>query len=97
MRCIPGVCCVARKGCTMSFAPTMGAVAWALYSTEELARLMEEPFGSAGRKDSRAQGGGLETVPLDQVCDRIVAELATQALVHRRLDVRPPPLSRRAL
>ena len=37
----------------------MFAVAWALYSTEELAQLMEEPCGNPRKP---------ETLPLEQAC-----------------------------
>ena len=36
------------------------AVAWALYSTEELAKLLDEPFGRPGREPTP------ETVPVER-------------------------------
>lgn len=56
--------------------PTMLLVAWALYSTEELAQLLETPFGNALQP---------ETVPMDMYCAHIVTELQQQAFVQRAL------------
>lgn len=59
--------------------PSMLLVAWALYSTEELAQLMEAPFGNALQP---------ETVPMDMYCAHIVTELQQQAFVQRAIDRR---------
>ena len=60
---------------------TMLAVAWALYSTEELAQILEEPFGDE-------QGIKPEVLPLDQYVSTIVSDLKRQALVQRAIDRR---------
>lgn len=59
--------------------PAMLLVSWALYSTEELAQLMESPFGNAIQP---------ATVPMDMYCAHIVTELQQQAFVQRVLDRR---------
>jgi predicted membrane chloride channel (bestrophin family) len=56
--------------------PMMLLVAWALYSTEELAQLLEAPFGNALQP---------ETVPMDMYCAHIVTELQQQAFIQRAL------------
>jgi len=56
-------------------------VAWALYSTEELAQLMEDPFGCELADKP-------ETVPLDVYCSRIIGELKGLAVAQRALDRR---------
>jgi len=56
-------------------------VAWALYSTEELAQLMEEPFGDA-------RGGKPEMIPLDRFASRIVAALNGEMVAQRALERR---------
>ena len=61
-------------------------VAWALYSTEELAKLLDEPFGRPGREPTP------ETVPVERYCQQIVRELQEQ--VTRRAGAqRRPSLS----
>lgn len=81
--------------------PMMLLVAWALYSTEELAQLLEAPFGNALQP---------ATVPMDMYCAHIVNELQQQAFVQRALmrrvadgswivkpeDLVPPPRQRPA-
>lgn len=52
-------------------------VAWALYSTDELARLLDQPFGAY--RDYRRSVP--ETVPLDNYVDQIVQELKQQATI----------------
>jgi predicted membrane chloride channel (bestrophin family) len=59
--------------------PVMFAVAWALYSTEELAQLMEEPCGNPRKP---------ETLPLEQVCESLVMQLKQQVIIQRRLQQR---------
>ena len=59
--------------------PVMFAVAWALYSTEELAQLMEEPCGNPRKP---------ETLPLEQVCEALVMQLKQQVIIQRRLQQR---------
>eukprot|EP00443_Scrippsiella_acuminata_P115222 CAMPEP_0115576676 /NCGR_PEP_ID=MMETSP0272-20121206/2680_1 /TAXON_ID=71861 /ORGANISM="Scrippsiella trochoidea, Strain CCMP3099" /LENGTH=207 /DNA_ID=CAMNT_0003011465 /DNA_START=197 /DNA_END=816 /DNA_ORIENTATION=+ len=54
-------------------------VSWALYATEELAQLMEDPFGTANKP---------ETIPLDKYSRRIVDEVKEQILVQDILDLR---------
>ena len=56
-------------------------IAWALYSTEELAQIMEEPFG-----DELA--GKPETIKLDVFCRRIIFALKQQVWVQETLDSR---------
>lgn len=56
-------------------------IAWALYSTEELAQIMEEPFG-----DEIA--GKPETIKLDVFCRRIIFALKQQVWVQETLDSR---------
>lgn len=56
-------------------------VAWALFSTEELAQLMEEPFG-------RSDGSKPETVPLDELCRRIIVELKQALFLQNATDRR---------
>lgn len=68
---------------TPSVVPVaMLGVSWALYSTEELARLLEEPFGSESSKRNPP------TVPIDGICASIVSELQQQAIAFRDLDRR---------
>ena len=55
------------------------AVAWALYSTEELAKLLDEPFGRPGREPTP------ETVPVERYCSQIVRELQEQVSIARGL------------
>jgi len=59
-------------------------VAWALYSTEELAALMEAPFGTVCSQGEAKP----ETLPLDLYCDKIVSELKQQAVINRALERR---------
>ena len=54
-------------------------VSWALYSTEELAQLMEEPCGNPRKP---------ETLPLEQVCEALVMQLKQQVIIQRRLQQR---------
>ncbi|CAJ1347169.1 unnamed protein product [Effrenium voratum] len=61
--------------------PTVLLIAWALYSTEELAQIMEEPFG-----DDAA--GKPETIKLDVFCRRIIYALKQQVWVQETLDSR---------
>mmetsp|Transcript_159574 Transcript_159574/g.306343 ORF Transcript_159574/g.306343 Transcript_159574/m.306343 type:complete len:521 (-) Transcript_159574:101-1663(-) len=49
------------------------AVAWALYSTEELAKLLDEPFAQP------------EAVPVQAYCDLIVSELQEQVKIFRSI------------
>jgi hypothetical protein len=58
-------------------------VGWILYSTEELATLMEAPLGGV-------DSGGVkpETLSLDFYCDKIVSELKQQAVINRAIDRR---------
>ena len=57
-------------------------VAWALYSTEELAKLLDAPFGSGG---GALNGGTPEAVPVEMYCEQIVRELTQQVRVARQL------------
>ena len=50
--------------------------AWALYSTSELAKLLDEPFGRARRAARGAQAP--ETVPVERYVDQIITELKQQ-------------------
>lgn len=59
-------------------------VAWSLYSTEELAYLMESPFGGISVRGEVQP----ETLALDLVCDKIVSELKQSAVVNRLVDRR---------
>ena len=62
------------------------AVAWALYSTEELAKLLDCPFGTPGDDvDGRSTP---ETVPVEMYCDQIVRELQQQVGIARTLSRR---------
>lgn len=58
---------------------TMIFVSWALYATEELAQLMEDPFGTANKP---------ETIPLEKYSRQIVDEVKEQILVQDILDLR---------
>eukprot|EP00929_Paragymnodinium_shiwhaense_P076654 TRINITY_DN39445_c0_g1_i1.p1 TRINITY_DN39445_c0_g1~~TRINITY_DN39445_c0_g1_i1.p1 ORF type:complete len:459 (-),score=47.77 TRINITY_DN39445_c0_g1_i1:302-1678(-) len=53
--------------------PSMIGISWAIFSMEELALVMEDPFNSP------------ETVPLDAYCERISIELRQQAMMQREL------------
>lgn len=73
------------------------AVAWALYSTEELAKLLDAPFGRAGFVGSGAGAGPAgeasrrgvpEAVPVEAYCDRIVSELQQQVAITQMLQRR---------
>eukprot|EP00908_Phaeocystis_cordata_P025800 Transcript_8280.p2 GENE.Transcript_8280~~Transcript_8280.p2 ORF type:complete len:182 (+),score=74.58 Transcript_8280:793-1338(+) len=59
--------------------PCKFLVAWALYSTEELAQLMEEPCGNPRKP---------ETLPLEQVCESLVMQLKQQVILQRRVQQR---------
>ena len=56
------------------------AVAWALYTTEELAKLLDAPFGKAGDT--------AETVPVEMYCDQIVSELQQHVGISKMLNRR---------
>jgi predicted membrane chloride channel (bestrophin family)/Ca2+-binding EF-hand superfamily protein len=58
-------------------------VAWALYSTEELAKLLDEPFGRADPSGRRRTTP--ETVPVEMYVDQIVSELQQQVAIARLL------------
>ena len=62
------------------------AVAWALYSTEELAKLLDCPFGTPGEKG--LERSTPETVPVEMYCDQIVRELQQQVGIARGLSRR---------
>eukprot|EP00316_Scyphosphaera_apsteinii_P010096 CAMPEP_0119341838 /NCGR_PEP_ID=MMETSP1333-20130426/103389_1 /TAXON_ID=418940 /ORGANISM="Scyphosphaera apsteinii, Strain RCC1455" /LENGTH=247 /DNA_ID=CAMNT_0007353923 /DNA_START=538 /DNA_END=1281 /DNA_ORIENTATION=- len=62
----------------------MLCVSWALYSTEELATLMEAPFGGVSSRGEKIP----ETLPLDLYCDTIVSELKQQLVINRAIDRR---------
>lgn len=59
-------------------------VAWSLYSTEELAALMESPFGTVCRRGEDK----LETLPLDLYSDKIVSGLKQQAIINEEINRR---------
>lgn len=58
---------------------TMMFVSWALYATEELAQLMEEPFGTTNKP---------ATIPLDAYCKKIIVAIKQQVFVQDALDTR---------
>jgi len=59
--------------------PVVLAVAWALYSTEELAKTLDEPFGRPG------EAASTETVPVEMYVEQIVRELREQVGIARAL------------
>jgi len=61
--------------------PAVLLVAWALYYTEELAEIMEEPFGDE-------TSGKPETIKLDVFCRRIIFALKQQVWAQETLDSR---------
>lgn len=66
-------------GCFTSYkrlltVPLTAFVAWALFCTEELGHIIEEPFGAAGS----GEHARVEVLPLDRYCDSLQTDLEDQ-------------------
>ena len=76
------------KMAPLATPPTILAVGWALYSTEELAKLLDQPFGRVSGRGAASQARTPEAVPVEALCERIVSELQYQVAITRMLQRR---------